>query len=1257
MGMERKSRGYQEAEAAIEFLRGRGVERLVHFTSVDNVASILRHGLAPRSELDSRGIGYQGNDDLRLDGSGHVNLSVTHPNPGFFYRVRKEHPERLYVVLSIKLEALLLFTGDGGAGKCAFMSTNAAASAARRCNVEQLFAGQRPEGYRDGWTTDPQAEVLVPGTIPPQLIDEVVVPSDYQSKAPGIVGLLAPEVERAGLDCRLRVCDEMFDSIRRRIASASLGERYEYYFISWQTSEENFIFLESEIEKLPTKSFFGSTAVPASLLKQRPALRKDPNYRVVWSLEFHRPAARQERANEALTSLAVIEKIINRGSVGVLSGQLEEKIREVIFEEGDSNLGEEDLADAYEYCVELAHQVQCSLVELVKYQRIGAGSKLACKRNGEVDRSFSALTGFALDDLKELSAAVCSLYGSDDIFAEIDLAKDEGGATFFLHYKDGDGSPDGNEAIMTPVSPSDRICEYDSVQVQVPVAAHPAPEILRALLRYIFRFDDFREGQYPALVRALSRQDTIVLLPTGSGKSVIFQLLALITPGTAFIVSPIVSLIDDQVQNLEMRGIDRAVGLTGQTKDKKLVERQLATGQHLMCYVAPERFQMQSFISAVQNYARTNLVSVIAIDEAHCVSEWGHDFRTAYLGLAKSCREFCSTGDAVPPLLALTGTASTSVLMDMKNDLGIEASGSIIRPKSFDRPEIHYRVIRVRSEEKLGVLDWIVREKLPQEFSMSMDELYRPTCDDSTSAGIVFCQHANGSYGLMASERALAAGHPGVWDYMNSLLPKCCSFYCGSRPKALGGANWDRQKKEQALSFKQNETSVMVATKAFGMGIDKPNVRWVVHFGMPSSLESYYQEVGRAARDKRDSYAYLILSDDFPELNDQILDPDESDLGKLKELDEGKGEWKGDDVSRCLYFHQSTFSGIEEEMKVASWVFGQCGRENYWDKRWHVPFGEGQKNEIERAVYRLTLLGAFKSYTVEYHGQYGGYFIVEPVQASGEELRETVVESYVAHIRSYQPDTAYLDTAKRSLKSAIGSITDDREFILHVLRYLLANFTYDVIEKGRRMGLTIILDTMRKAASIQDVAKAEEFLREEIIGYLTAEGDEEEITLASILHDATDAQKLLTIVERAVSEEDERAVMQQALRLLEDYPQHYGLYYVVAALQARENDLKRAMRSLRGMIHFGTENYGLTEWQCAENFLLFMETSSASGLSADMLDAILHLLADAMEVEFAGLLARASCEKKGLVKSVRALSSIMGTIDKEMKWKIGNTKI
>ena len=1266
----KKSRGLQEAEAVLEYLRERGVERFVHFTSLDNAFSILERGIVPRNSLNEQDIQYLANDSLRLDGLSHVNLSITHPNIRLFYKFRKNNPDRCYVVFSIKPDVLLEYTGDSDRGRYEFSNTNAASNNAMRCNVEQLFAGQRPEGYRDEWTTDSQAEVLIPGPIDPRYLDAIMLPSNYgdDDERLSTIRELDELISDKGLDCKLEVCDIVFDDLRQRMMNASNQEKFEYYFLSWQTTEKNYIFLESEIEKIPRKSHFGSIAVPMDWLPRYTEYYGNPSNRIGWSLEFHRPTKRLERTNNELAALAVIEKILNRSRTGVLSEDLERFFYNAVFDSDGARLSDESWVQTYIDLVSQAHQVQCSLVELAKHQRIGKGAKVGFVWNGKANNNLSIVARASLKDLIGLSQSVSELYGCENPFLDVVCALDGETPDFTINYGS-DGTPCGSrEARLSEYQRTDRDCAYDPIQIQSPVETHPTPGLLAYLLRYIFRFESFRAGQYPALARAMGREDTIVLLPTGSGKSVIFQLLSLITPGTAFIVSPITSLIDDQVQNLEARGIDRVVGLTGKTKDKRAVEWRLATGQYIMCYVSPERFQIQSFISSVRNYAKDNLVSVVAIDEAHCVSEWGHDFRTSYLGLARNCRETCSTNGIVPPLLALTGTASTSVLMDMKNDLEITAPGSIIKPETFDRSELHYRVITTGSEDKLSALDEIMLEWLPGDLGVPPERLYAHTGDSDTMGGIVFCQNVNTSYGLMNSERALEYGHPGVWDYLNGRYPGECSYYCGSKPKRLwnvSDAKWAEDKASQAIRFKDNESSIMVATKAFGMGIDKPNVRWVVHFGMPSSLESYYQEVGRAARDKKDSYAYLILSDDYPELNDAMLDPTESDLQKLKELEGMKEKYKGDDVSRCLHFHKQTFSGVDKELEVARRVFGMCGRDNYYDKRWHVPFesaredvGNDGKSTLERAIYRLTLLGVFHSYTVEYHGQSDGEFLIEPVQASGQELRELVKERYLEYIKSYQSDTAFLDQSRRSLEGAVVGIDDDREYILHVLRHLLANFTYKVIEEGRRRAIMTMLDASRKAAAYDDIDEAESFLRSQIVGYLSTSGaEDEEVGLNAILYDATDVSKLVRVISHAISEKQEGVILQQSLRLLEDYPQHYGLYYIVAAIQAYQGNAADSIRSVRSMVHFGTENYGLSDKQCACNYMKFMESHSASGIGIEVLDKTLIALSETTGCPYGELIENMPYEKRRAIISIENLDAIMAKIDKDMKWTTANTGI
>ena len=206
-------------------------------------------------------------------------------------------------------------------------------------------------------------------------------------------------------------------------------------------------------------------------------------------------------------------------------------------------------------------------------------------------------------------------------------------------------------------------------------------------------------------------------------------------------------------------------------------------------------------------------------------------------------------------------------------------------------------------------------------------------------------------------------------------------------------------------------------------------------------------------------------------------------------------------MSRCLHFHKSTFSGVAEELDIARRVFGMCGRENYYDKRWHVPFRNARsenspdsKNMLERAIYRLTLLGAFKGYTVEYTGFNKGEFLIEPVMANCQELREIVANNYLEYIKSYQSDSAFLQQSRRSLERAVSGIDDDREYILHVLNHLLANFTYKVIEEGRRRAIMTMLDASRKAARFETIEEAEAFLREQIVGYLSTSGSDDEET-------------------------------------------------------------------------------------------------------------------------------------------------------------------
>ncbi len=1209
----------------LAFLENQGVVDFVHFTTADNLPGILREGLLPRKELDSRGIAYTNTDELRLEGKSVVNLSITNPNIKMFYGKRKDLSERLFVVLT--LDPALLKDVEGA---YEFRSTNAASRFSQPCSIEEVFAGDRPSFFEPNWPTDNQAEVLVRGGISPAHIKTIQFPYSDMGNPEAIAAAAstADLAKELGLSCDILFCNKHFDYNKSFLGELDPKGRYEYYFVSWAEDEQAAAASEEAIRLIERQKTFDSVALMADRLE---SIEVHPNKEVeplfTWSMRYHAPAETSERSNAQLSAFAVIEKIVNRGRITRLSYELEQKLS----------------SDDETAC---AHQAQCAIVELVKHQALKPGGMVRCENGGRLGEILEV----ALEDIKELSANVCKLYGCDDFLAGVGYSKNPTESAVIVKWADDSSDINRDEARISFFARAAGAIPFDFTRVVEPAAINPDYNALLFLLNYLFRFDGFRDGQLEAIRRGLRRQDTIVLLPTGSGKSVVFQLLSLITPGISFVVCPIISLIEDQITNLRNRGIDRVMGLSSamDAGSRSSVLSGITTGQHLICYVAPERFQNRSFNASVQRYASTNLISTIAVDEAHCVSEWGHDFRTAYLGLARTCREVCSTGSATPPLLALTGTASTSVLVDMMNDLEISDEYAIIQPKSFDRPEIHYRVIRVPSSSKMQALGQIIDEFIPRDFKTSPDTFY-VAMGDKSNCGIVFCPHANGEYGIMASSNQLAAGHPGVWDFMDGRLPGLCSYYAGKAPKrlAMSGTKWNEEKRAQASMFKGNATTVMVATNAFGMGIDKPNVRWVVHYGMPGSLESYYQEVGRAARDQNIAYAYLLLSDDFHELNEELLDPSRTPITEMERRDSAKGQWNDDDVSRVAYFHSKTFAGVENELQTANWVLGACGRENYRDGQWHVQFLKDEKETLERAIYRFRLLGVFDGYAIDYDGRGGGAFVINPSGFRGEALRSHIIESYMGYIRAYQSDEAYVDAARRNVLDAVQGAVNDRDFIMRTMRHLLSSFVYKVLEEGRRRATKTMLDAACRAADAGSDDATDRELRKQMLAYLSTEGRKgKKRGIRSLLNDATNVKLIFEILGGG----NRSDLLGQTSRLLEDYPEHYGLHFIQAAIYALDGDVKQFGPSIRSMTSFGTRNYGLSKGQCADNFSAFLNDPMAGEIPAGTIEKLLAPMAEAFSCDEDEVLDQINSPQATMLKEVNALYKIATDAMEGLKW-------
>ena len=363
------------------------------------------------------------------------------------------------------------------------------------------------------------------------------------------------------------------------------------------------------------------------------------------------------------------------------------------------------------------------------------------------------------------------------------------------------------------------------------------PSALEALNRY-FGYDSFRPGQ-PGIVSAiLAGHDVLGVMPTGAGKSICYQIPAAILPGVAIVISPLISLMRDQVDALNDVGLPAAFINTTQTPDEQdLVFAQALSGQIKLLYVAPERLETERF----RNFAVRVPISLVAVDEAHCVSQWGQDFRSSYLGIG----EFIAGLPTCPTVAAFTATATEHVRRDIVSILGLHTPS--ITVTGFDRPNLYFDVISMPRKDKAS---WVAS--------------YIASYPDES--GIVYCATRKETEALAESLNSAvaelrAAGSADVSDIGTIAV----AYH--------GGMSADAREKAQR-DFVTDRVPVVVATNAFGMGIDKSNVRFVIHHNMPESIEAYYQEAGRAGRDGEPSRCTLLWNESDIVTRRRLLDSD-----------------------------------------------------------------------------------------------------------------------------------------------------------------------------------------------------------------------------------------------------------------------------------------------------------------------------------------------------------------------------------------------
>ena len=363
------------------------------------------------------------------------------------------------------------------------------------------------------------------------------------------------------------------------------------------------------------------------------------------------------------------------------------------------------------------------------------------------------------------------------------------------------------------------------------------PRALEALNRY-FGYGSFRPGQSGIVSAILTGHDVLGVMPTGAGKSICYQIPAAILPGVAIVISPLISLMRDQVDALNDVGLPAAFINTTQTPDEQdLVFAQALSGQIKLLYVAPERLETERF----RNFAVRVPISLVAVDEAHCVSQWGQDFRSSYLGIG----EFIAGLPTRPTVAAFTATATERVRRDIVSILGLHTPS--ITVTGFDRPNLYFDVISMPRKDKAS---WVA-----SYIASHPDE-----------SGIVYCATRKETEALAESLNSAvaelrAAGGADVSDIGTIAV----AYH--------GGMSADAREKAQR-DFVTDRVPVVVATNAFGMGIDKSNVRFVIHHNMPESIEAYYQEAGRAGRDGEPSRCTLLWNESDIVTRRRLLDSD-----------------------------------------------------------------------------------------------------------------------------------------------------------------------------------------------------------------------------------------------------------------------------------------------------------------------------------------------------------------------------------------------
>lgn len=716
------------------------------------------------------------------------------------------------------------------------------------------------------------------------------------------------------------------------------------------------------------------------------------------------------------------------------------------------------------------------------------------------------------------------------------------------------------------------------------------PEKERALtffLNNLFGYESFNPGQLLIIPNILNLSRTIGVLPTGGGKSLCYQLCTLLQPAISFSVCPITSLEIDQKEELDAIGFSRSayIASTQDIKAKNDAIEAFGKGKYQIVWISPERFQSEEFRIQIGTINEIYNFAYAVIDEVHCLSEWGHDFRTSYLTLVKTIERYCPQAT----LVGLTATASQAVLKDLKVEFEIDSSNVKALP-SLERKNLSFHVINTA---KTGTSKNTELEKLLSDSDMV----------NKDSVGIIFTLYRDCSGEQSGSFRLLSD--------LRKMFP-----YIKSEKYHAGVSN----KEEIQNRFKQNDINILSTTKAFGMGINKEDVRYTIHYELPWSVEAFYQEAGRAGRstkkeeERQKADCYIIYTPEEREIElktEELFKKDTSaeDIIMLQ----GRYKNRLNDVGKIFYLWSKNNKGKEADINAIGIVINKLNKkkQSYAGNTYRTIFADEEISEadMELALYRLRILNVIKDWTRDWKNKAFSVYLAEVIN------EETVSEAFYSYVRRHEAGWSLDSSENEQYKSIIEDYGNNRSET-YIRRYAeaLILWTYNELIYSRRR----MIQTIREYC--KNFTTPEEFKRR-ITNFLKI--TDQSVVLDGIAEETVNWTEWFDIFyERQYNDKNElieekrpksqygiEEIREACARYLESYRNSVGLnlIYILSGALTQRYDLVLDEDLLKVTLNLLDEKYKTSETEIVLKLIDFLKENK-SIISQGVLDSIISCL-------------------------------------------------